>query len=484
VSSSSAPVPVRQTARASLLLLAYLAFISLGLPDGLLGVGWPSIRSEFTVPTEAVGLLLTSGTVGYLVSSVVAGFSIARLGVGWLLAGSTALASLALAGYAASPALPSMIGCALLLGLGSGAIDAGLNAYAADAFGPRHMNWMHACFGLGVAAGPMIMTAVLGADLAWRWGYGIVAAAQAVLALAFVLTVGIWTRRPPAPAAAVPVSAPPDGSTVAAAAVRSPESSPGETLPPGSSPAASLPAGAPPGAPVVGPVGEEAALAGGEPGLATEPRPAAPAAAEPVRIRETLTRPAVWFGAATFAVYVAVEVAAGLWAFLLLTTGRGMTPAAAGFCVSVYWGSLFLGRVAQGLLAERLGTRPVLLGGMVGMAVGSGLVAVPGPAWLAVTGLAVLGFAAAPVFPLLTLTTAERVGRRHADRAIGVQIAAAGLGGALIPSGFGVLIGRASVEALGPALLVASLVMLALHRASDRRGTAARRPGVRPDPAA
>lgn len=408
----------RGTTRTALLVLAYLAFVSLGLPDGLLGVGWPSIRTTFTVPTEAVGLLLTSMTVGYLISSVAAGFSITRLGVGWLLAGSTALASLALAGYAGSQGLALMIGCALLLGLGSGAIDAGLNAYAAGAFGPRHMNWLHACFGLGVAIGPLIMTTVLGAGLTWRWGYGTVAAAQAALALAFVLTARTWARR-------APVSGP------AAAATSTP---------------------APP--------------------------------AGPVRIRATLALPAVWFGTLTFAVYVAIEVGAGLWAFLLLTEGRGMGATAAGICVSLYWGSLFVGRVVQGVIAERLGTRPVLLGSMFGMAAGSVLVALPGPGWLAVPGLAVIGFGAAPVFPLLTLTTAERVGQQHADRAIGLQVGAAGLGGALIPAGLGVLIGRTSIEALGPALVVASLAVLALYWASSRPRSGRRSTPApdRPDP--
>ncbi|MGX7674885.1 MFS transporter [Plantactinospora sp. DSM 117369] len=401
--------PSRRRTGLAVLVLAYLAFVSLGLPDGLLGVGWPSISAELTVPTEAVGLLLTSGTVGYLVSSVVAGFSIARVGVGWLLAGSTALASLALAGYAGAPELPIMIGCALLLGLGSGAVDAGLNAYAAGAFGPRQMNWLHACFGLGVAIGPLVMTTVLGAGLGWRWGYGIVAAAQAGLALAFVLTVRTWERRRPA-----------------------------------------------------------AAVDADEP----DRDPATPAG--PVRIGATLALPAVWFGALTFAVYVAIEVAAGLWAFLLLTEDRGVSATMAGLCVSLYWGSLFLGRVVQGFVAERLGTRTVLLGSMYAMALGSALVAVPGPGWLAVSGLAVVGFGAAAVFPLLTLSTAERVGQQHADRTIGLQIGASGLGGAIIPGALGVLIGRTSVEVLGPALLLLSLAMIGLYWASNRR--AARHP--------
>ena len=189
-------VPVIRT---SLLLLAYFAFISLGLPDGLLGVGWPSMAAEFEVGTDAVGILLFAGTAGYLVSSVAAGFSIARLGVGRLLAVSTALTSLALAGYAISPSLGFLVPCALIAGFGGGAIDSGLNAYAAGAFGPKHMNWMHAFFGLGVALGPLIMTAVLSGGLSWHWGYGIVATGQVLLATAFAVTARSWAQRGPQP---------------------------------------------------------------------------------------------------------------------------------------------------------------------------------------------------------------------------------------------------------------------------------------------
>ncbi|GGM04112.1 MFS transporter [Micromonospora yangpuensis] len=393
--------PVRP--RPALLLLAYLAFVSLGLPDGLIGVGWPSIRTEFGVPTEAVGVLLTVGTIGYLSSSVLAGFTLARLGVGRLLAGSTVLASLALTGYALSPGLTLMVGCAFLLGLGSGAIDSGLNAYAAGAFGPRHMNWLHAFFGLGVAIGPLIMTAAVSVGPGWRWGYGIVAAAQLVLAVAFALTVRAWL-------APVPVTAGQDDRDGT-----------------------------------------------------KKPAPAV------VPVWHTVRLPAVWLSASAFAVYVAIEMGAGLWAFLLLTEGRGLSAAAAGLCVSGYWGSLFVGRVVQGVVAERWGAPLVLRGSLLAMAAGAALIALPAPAWVAVLGLAVLGFAAAPVFPLLTLTTVDRVGPVHVDRAIGLQIGTAGLGGALLPAGIGVLLSRISVEALGPALLVLALGLIALHVAARRR---------------
>ena len=86
--------------------------------------------------------------------------------------------------------------CALLGGFGGGAIDAGLNAYAATDFSPRHMNWMHACFGLGVAIGPLIMTAVISRRTPWRLGYALVAAAQLCLALSFVLNARSWGGAP------------------------------------------------------------------------------------------------------------------------------------------------------------------------------------------------------------------------------------------------------------------------------------------------
>ncbi|MEU1885843.1 MFS transporter [Micromonospora rifamycinica] len=394
--------------RTSLLVLAYLAFVSLGLPDGLLGVGWPSISEELGVPTGAVGLILTAGTIGYLTSSVLAGFTLARLGVGRLLAGSTLLASLALTGYATAPTLTVLICCALVLGLGSGAVDSGLNAYAAGAFGPRHMNWIHAFFGLGVAIGPLVMTAMLTTGVGWRWAYAVTAVTQLALATAFALTVRAWRDRT-------------GGSAASVAGDDDPTARPGDP-----------------------------AQAG-------------------VRIRETLRLPAVWFGALAFAVYVSIEVSAGLYSFLLLTEGRGLPDVTAGVCVSGYWGSLFVGRVVQGLVAERLGTARVLRGSLLGMAAGAALIALPAPGAVTVAGLLVLGFAAAPVFPLLTLSTAERVGREHADRVIGVQIGAAGLGAALIPAGIGVLLGVTSARLLGPALTVLAVALLAAHAAANRR---------------
>ena len=179
--------------RAALLVgLAYAAFVSLGLPDGLTGVAWPSIRATFGLPLDALGALTTAGTIGYLASSFSSGRVLARIGVGRLLALSCLATAISLLGYGGAPLWAVMVGLGLLAGLGAGAIDAGLNTYAAENFGARTVNWLHASFGLGAAIGPAVMTSVIGAGQSWRLGYLIVGAAQLMLASCFALTRNRW----------------------------------------------------------------------------------------------------------------------------------------------------------------------------------------------------------------------------------------------------------------------------------------------------
>jgi fucose permease len=180
--------------RAVPLALASLGFVSLGLPEGMLGVAWPSIRASFGLPLDALGLLLAPFATGYFVSSAVSGRVLTRLGIGRALAISCGLTGLSLLGYALSPAWLSMIVLAGVLGVGAGTIDAGVNTYAAVAHGARVLNWMHAAFGLGAAIGPLIMTAIIGAGLAWNIGYAAVALAQLGLAAGYWRTRQLYAR--------------------------------------------------------------------------------------------------------------------------------------------------------------------------------------------------------------------------------------------------------------------------------------------------
>jgi fucose permease len=180
--------------RSGLLLvgLAYLGFVSIGLPDGLLGVAWPSIRTSFGLPLDALGALLVMFTMGYLLSSFSSGRLLTRINVGSLLTLSCLATAASLIGYALAPQWWLMVVLGLLAGLGAGAIDAGLNTYAATHFSARSVNWLHACYGVGATIGPLIMTSVLMADRSWQWGYGIVGVWQLLLAVCFGLTHRWW----------------------------------------------------------------------------------------------------------------------------------------------------------------------------------------------------------------------------------------------------------------------------------------------------
>jgi fucose permease len=175
------------------LALASLAFAALGLPDGLLGIAWPGMRAQFGLLLDALAPLLVTFTGGYVAASFGAGRLLARLGLGRLLVLSCAATGLSLLGYAFAGAFSIVVLLGLVAGVGAGGIDAGINTYAATQHGPRMLNWLHACYGIGATGGPVILTAVLMADGSWRSGYEIVGAAQLVLAAAFVATLTLWT---------------------------------------------------------------------------------------------------------------------------------------------------------------------------------------------------------------------------------------------------------------------------------------------------
>src|SRR5215471_17598683 len=182
----------RQQSGLGLIVLAYVGFVSLGLPDGLLGVAWPSMRASFHVPLDALGTLLVTFTTGYLLSSCSSGYLLARLSVGALLALSCLATATSLLGYALAPWWWMLVVLGALSGLGAGAIDAGVNTYVATHYSPRMINWLHACYGLGATSGPVIMTSVLAGQHSWQWGYGIVGLGQLGLAVAFGLTRTWW----------------------------------------------------------------------------------------------------------------------------------------------------------------------------------------------------------------------------------------------------------------------------------------------------
>src|SRR5687767_3900869 len=154
-----------------MLAIAYLGFISLGLPDPVAGVAWPSVREGFGLSQSSFGLVFICLGCGYCASGFFGGQLTQWLGLGNLLWFSSALVALAMFGSSVAPVWAVYV--AVIWGLGSGGIDAGLNAYVSNHFSARHVNWLHACYSLGATLGPLLMTAVM-IRAGWRAGYALV----------------------------------------------------------------------------------------------------------------------------------------------------------------------------------------------------------------------------------------------------------------------------------------------------------------------
>jgi fucose permease len=185
----------RTTSRIGLIVLTYIAFIALGLPDGLIGVGWPSMRAGFQIPLDALGALMFISAIGYFASSFFSGKLISLLGVGGLLIASCGLTGLALIGYTLVPEWWMLVMLGIVSGVGAGGIDAGLNTYVVDNFHEGLMQWLHASYGIGITLGPILMTIGLNQLNTWRAGYFAVGVFQLLLGLSFVFTIRMWNQK-------------------------------------------------------------------------------------------------------------------------------------------------------------------------------------------------------------------------------------------------------------------------------------------------
>ncbi len=369
-----------------IIILAYVTFIALGLPSGMLGVAWPSIRDTFGVTDAALGTLLLPVTLGYLTASVLNGTTISRLGVGTTMIVASSLSMLGILGYGLATNWWLLIAVGLVLGLGQGIVDSSMNLFFANHFSPRLMNWLHASFGLGAALGPLVMTQLFTLGQSWRWGYVIFAAVQLLLTFSFIITRQRWQMR-------ITDTAPGDSDNTA------------------------LP------------------------------------------LRVSIRQPLVLLSILLFFVFTGVETIAGNWGFTLLTEARAADEVAAGQWISLYWWSFTLGRIIFGFIADHIPIASTIRTCLLLVVFGGIFLTINLNNMLSLTGLILIGFALAPIFPLLITSTPNRLGR-HATNAIGFQIGAAGLSLAALPALAGVLATIMSLEIIGPYLIITTLLAL------------------------
>lgn len=379
---------------AALVATAYTIFIVLGFPDGMLGVAWPSMMQQFQLQNAQMGTMLLVSTTGFLLTSFNSGRLIGWFGIARLLVVSCIVRGVGLLGIALAPEWSLLVAAAFLFGVGSGAIDGGMNTFfAMRVRSPRLMNWLHASFGLGATVGPILLTSLFSLGLTWRWGYVLVATLQVLVGLVVLLRAGEWQMR------------------------------------------------------------AEEALAASAPQRST---------------LATLARPIVWINIAVFFFYAGIEVTAGNWSYSLFTEARGVSPELAGLLSSLYWGSFTVGRIFFGIVADRFSAISTVRA-MGIMAFGAALLLWWNPIdWVGFAGLLLLGFALAPVFPLLMTATPSRLGNADANNAIGFQVAAASFGIGVLPGLAGALADYSSLEAVTLFMVVGLLLVAILHELAVR----------------
>lgn len=371
--------------RVFLIAVVYISFISLGLPDGLHGVAWPSMMAAFMVPLDALGILLIAGTAGYLVSSFFSGPVIARLGIGGLLSLSCAVTGAGLLGYAFAPYWWMISVLALTVGLAGGAIDAGLNAYAARNFSKRIMQWLHASYGIGVMLGPLIMVYFINYRDSWKAGYGAVGILQIAIGAAFLLTMPLWKDKS--------------------------KSKKSEGI--------------------------------------------------NKKIKDTISRPSSWINMLIFFIYAGAEAVVGIWAYTFLTEARGFEHAPAGFIAGAFWGAYTLGRISAGFYSKFMKTYKLIYLSLGASFIGVLLVWMNINGAVDYAGIVLNGFAIGPVFPALVSGTEKRVGGQHAFNVVGMQMAASGLGYAVLPGLAGVIAKYQGLEIM-PVFVAVLIVITAL----------------------
>ena len=178
-----------------LIAIIYLSFISLGLPDGLLGAAWPSMYPELGVSVSGAGAVSMVIALGTIVSSLMSDRLTCRFGAGKVTAFSVAMTACALFGFSISREYWMLILWAIPYGLGAGGVDASLNNYVAIHYSSRHMSWLHCMWGVGASVGPYIMGWVLSGGHHWSGGYRIVGVLQIILTIVLFLTLGLWKNR-------------------------------------------------------------------------------------------------------------------------------------------------------------------------------------------------------------------------------------------------------------------------------------------------
>ncbi|MDR0375963.1 MAG: MFS transporter [Treponema sp.] len=368
----------------ALLFLIYLSFISLGLPDSLLGSAWPSMYRQLGVPPHFAGYISVVICSGTVVSSVLSARLVGRLGTGVVTVASVSMTAAALLGFSYAPAFIVICLCAIPLGLGGGSVDAALNNYVALHYKAKHMSWLHCFWGIGASTGPLIMASYLTRGESWTAGSRSIGLLQLCLAVLLFVTLPLWRK-----------SASQSGKEA-----------------------------------------QDRATAGN---AAYTPRieHLSPKLGELLRIAGVKQVLAAFF------CYSAIEVTTGLWGSSYLAFARQTPPETAAQWIALYYMGITAGRFVSGFLTMKLNNQRMIRVGQIIIAVGVVLLLLPlerlgiTERFVMPPAFFIIGLGCAPIFPSLLHETPENFGRRYSQAIIGLQMACGYIGAMVMPPIFG-----------------------------------------------
>lgn len=451
-----------------LLVIIYMAFISLGLPDSLFGVSWPLMHIQFGVDVGFASAMTVIISLGTVASSFLSGVVLRKFGTAKVTAVSVLLTALSLLGISFSNSVWLVVAFSIPLGIGAGAVDAGLNSYVAIHYKSRHMSWLHCFWGVGVTASPLIMSRFL-AENNWQGGYFTVSIIQFVLAVVLFASLPLWKK----------VAKFEENKKINSSALALNENNDEKLnatemeIPDGKTEETDANLSEYQRNECKNEAKEVSCKANQQncdennlqstlqelPNLEQNGDNTLQKEGKKTKRSAVIKQKGVIFALLSFTVYCGFEIILGTWGATFLVNVRSVTPATAAQWVSFYYGGIMIGRLLTGFLTVKLSDKILIRYGIVLVILGAILLALPLSSAFALIGLLLVGCGCAPVFPCSIHATPERFGSSVAPDVIGFQMGFAYFGGSVIQPLFG-LIASKTTFAITPYVVVGMAIIL------------------------
>lgn len=390
-----------------LLAIIYLAFISLGLPDSLLGSAWPTMYQQFDVPVSYAGMISMIIALGTIFSSLQSDRLTRRFGTAKVTAVSVGITAAALFGFSISDSFWMLVLWAIPYGLGAGGVDASLNNYVALHYSSKHMSWLHCMWGVGASVGPYIMSYAMTGGKGWNMGYRYISFIQIVLTIALFISLPLWKKNP------------------------------------GVSPATDAPE--------------------------TDNEKNTTDNGKSLTLKEIFAIPGAKEILITFFCYCALEQTAGLWASSYLALHHGLTEEVAASYAALFFLGITLGRGISGFITIKLSDTAMIRLGQSIILLGILAMLLPFGDSFALIGLILIGLGCAPIYPCIIHSTPANFGADRSQALIGVQMAFAYIGTCLMPPLFGLIANYIQISLFPFFLLAVLILMYVMHEKMLRK---------------